>query len=102
MLSMNEDRDENPCNPHRDYLNLHGRLERERPESRIDPKHVRRLAYEVRAAIYALAEIGDPRAEKLIAETMRRWKDIPSAQEGVIEGCYSAMEIIQRRTQNSK
>jgi hypothetical protein len=56
----------------------------------------------VRAAIYALAEIGDPRAEKLIAETMRRWKDIPSAQQPIIEACYSALELIQRRSQDSK
>jgi hypothetical protein len=82
---------------HRAYLDLHGRRERQGPESRIDPQDVRQLADEVRVAIYALAEIGDPRAEQLIAETSRRWREIPSAQEEILKACYSAMERIQQR-----
>ncbi|MEX2138850.1 MAG: hypothetical protein WD894_06285 [Pirellulales bacterium] len=82
---------------HRAYLRLHGRLEREGSESRINPQDVTQLASEVRAAIYALAEIGDPRAEQLIAETSRRWREIPSAQEEILNACYSAMESIEQR-----
>jgi hypothetical protein len=83
---------------HRDYLNLRGRLERDGPESGIDPRDVQQLAGEVRAAIYALAEIGDPRAEELVAETILRWKGISNVEPGVIEGCYSAREVFRRRS----
>ncbi len=82
---------------HRTYLDLHGRLEREGLESGVEAWYVKQLPQEVRAAIYALAEIGDPRAEKLIDETRRRWKEIPSAGNEILEVCDLGMERIQER-----
>jgi hypothetical protein len=87
---------------HRAYLDLHGRLERQGPESRIDPRDVEQLASEVRAAIYALSEIGDPRAEQLIAETRRRWQDIRSAKKEILEVCESATQRLQERKRKAR
>jgi hypothetical protein len=82
---------------HRKYLDLHGRLKLQGPESRIDPQDVEQLASEVRAAIYALGEIGDPRAEQLVEESRRRWQEIPSARKEILDVCDLAMERIQER-----
>jgi uncharacterized protein (DUF849 family) len=81
---------------HREYLYLQDRLERQGVPS-VDPQDVRQLASEVRAAIRALIAIGDPRAEQLLAETCRRWAEIPSAQPEMLEMCLSATESIRQR-----
>jgi hypothetical protein len=82
---------------HRTYLDLHGRLERDGLKSGVDPQDIERLVSEVRAAVYALIAIGDPRAEQLLAETCRRWAEIPSAQPEMLEMCLSATESIRQR-----
>jgi hypothetical protein len=84
---------------HKAYLDLHARLERQGVESGIDPQDVKQLASEVAAAIYALAEIGDPRADSLVEETRRRWQEVPTAPDEIFEAYNLAMDRIRKRKQ---